>query len=137
MDIKYFNNMNQKDYAPNTLKGLFNGDISDMKNLNLQKHQINLMNENISGIIKRKNEEYNKNLKTSENNKVQLKRTERLHFIEYGSTIGYVRPHIRKGIDYEHIPKVEFEKYDSNSPITVLNRPFVVNDKIIGSSKFA
>ena len=137
IDINYSNNINQNVYPPNTLKSLFNGNIGDINSINLKKHKIESPNKNISGIIKgNKEEDINNIYYKKSNNKVQLKRSQRMDFIEYGSTIGYIRPNIKKGIDYVHIPRVEFEKYDSNSPINILNRPYVVNDRKIGSSKF-
>ena len=42
--------------------------------------------------------------------KVQLRRAEKLNFIEYGSTLNFVRPNIKKGIDFYHEPKVKISK---------------------------
>ena len=128
-----------KEIFPTTLRDVFNGKVDDKICLNVLKYKINLDgNKNISGIIKGKKEDRDGrfDLRNSQNNndkKALLKRSERLNFIEYGSTLGYVRPNIKKGIDFIHKPRVDFEKYDSNSSMNIFNRPFVVNDRIIGS----
>ena len=41
--------------------------------------------------------------------------TERLNFIEYGATMNYVRPNIKKGIDFYHEHKTILHKKDENS----------------------
>ena len=42
--------------------------------------------------------------------KVQLRKAEKLTFIEYGSTLNFVRPNIKKGKDFYHEPKVKISK---------------------------
>ena len=51
---------------------------------------------------------------TNKNLKVQLKRSDRLHFIEYGSSLNFVRPVIKKGIDFYHEPKVVLSKIEED-----------------------
>ena len=62
-----------------------------------------------------KNDDVNEN--SNSNPKVQLKRSERLNFIEYGATMNYVRKKKKKGIDFYHEPKTLLDKKDANSPI--------------------
>ena len=123
------------------MKELFSGDLNENIKLKVKNYKIERNNcEDISGVIK--GSKYDKNEKISlESNpnkqphKIsQLKRSERLNFIEYGATQGYKRPNIRKGIDFEHIPKVKFDKYDSNSSINIFSKPFVVDDRKISAS---
>ena len=68
----------------------------------------------ISGIIGgKKNIDSNKEEKyniVEQKPKVQLRRAEKLNFIEYGSTLNFVRPNIKKGIDFYHEPKVKISK---------------------------
>ena len=85
----------------------------------------------IEGIIEGKNTiESNKGdeniISSGRNPRVQLKRSARLDFIEYGSTLNYVRPNIKKGIDYYHEPKVKFSKNDDDS----LDMDFFRKEKI-------
>ena len=57
------------------------------------------------------------NTKSSYNNnndKGQLKSSKTLYFIEYGATLNYKRPNIKKGKDFYHEPKVKFIKNDSD-----------------------
>jgi len=62
----------------------------------------------IRGIIgEKKEEKYNI---VEQKPKVQLRRAEKLNFIEYGSTLNFVRPNIKKGIDFYHEPKVKISK---------------------------
>ena len=126
---------------PKTMKDLFSGDVKENIKLKVKNYKIERNNyEDISGIIK--GGKYDKNeiivLKSNPNNQShkisQLKRSERLNFIEYGATQGYQRPNIRKGIDFEHKPKVNFDKYESNSSINIFSKPFVVDDKKISTS---
>ena len=131
---------NEYEFGPQTMKQLFSGDVNDIGILKVKKYKIEKNNyENISGVIK--GSRYDKNEKIFESNpnkqshKIsQLKRSERLNFIEYGATQGYKRPNIRKGIDFEHKPRVNFDKYDSNSSINIFSKPFVVDDKKISAS---
>ena len=126
---------------PKTIKDLFSGDVNETIKLKVKNYKIEKNNsESISGIIKgSKNDKNDKiSLQTNPNKQShkisQLKRSERLNFIEYGETQGYKRPNIRKGIDFEHKPKVNFDKYDSNSSINIFSKPFVVDDKKISTS---
>ena len=126
---------------PKTIKDLFSGDVNETIKLKVKNYKIEKNNsESISGIIKgSKNDKNDKiSLQTNPNKQShkisQLKRSERLNFIEYGATQGYKRPNIRKGIDFEHKPRVNFDKYDSNSSINIFSKPFVVDDKKISAS---
>ena len=133
---------NKYGFEPQTLKQLCSCDIKDdIQKLKIRKYRIEKNNyENISGLLK--GSKYDKNEKISiqsnpnkQSHKIsQLKRSERINFIEYGATQGYMRPNIRKGIDFEHKPKVNFDKYESNSSINVFSKPFVVDDKKIATS---
>ena len=66
----------------------------------------------IKGNIKR-----NKIIKSSyknNNNTAQLTSSKTLYFIEYGATLNYKRPKIKKGKDFYHEPKDKFFKNDSD-----------------------
>ena len=129
-EINFHNFIIRKSYEPDNLKGSFKGnDKENLKNIQIS------VDENISGIIKGKN-----NLGYSHNNNFKnstLKRTEKLNFIEYGSTLGYIKPNIKKGIDFIHKPRVKKKKKNDSIEFSMnsLNRPFVVNDKKIGFRK--
>ena len=125
-----------------TLKNIFNGDVNENINLNLRNNKLSLIEyDNYYGIIKGQKNDTNQNISSEanrNNNKMknsQLKRSERLNFIEYGATIGYVRPIIKKGIDYEHKPRVKFEKYDSNSDLNIFSKPYIVDERKRGYKK--
>ena len=124
------------------MRDLFNGDVEDSDNLglNIMKYYITpTKTETISGVINgsksdsRTYNSYGSNLNS--NFKSNLKRSDRLNFIEYGATIGYSRPKIKKGIDYNHNPKVQFEKYDSNDS-NIFSKPYVTAP-VLGFTKIS
>ena len=51
----------------------------------------------------------------NKNTKIQIKRSDKLNFIEYGATLNYVKPNIKKGIDFYHEPKAVFSIDDKDS----------------------
>ena len=55
-----------------------------------------------------------KNSYKNNNDKAQLTSSKTLYFIEYGATLNYKRPNIKKGKDFYHEPKVKFIKNDSD-----------------------
>ena len=75
----------------------------------------------IQGIIEGKKtiesnkEEKIENMDNNKNTKIQIKRSDKLNFIEYGATLNYVKPNIKKGIDFYHEPKAVFSIDDKDS----------------------
>ena len=57
--------------------------------------------------------------------------------INTGLILNSIKPNIKKGIDFIHKPRVDFEKKNDSIEFSMnsLNRPFVVNDKKIGFRK--
>ena len=80
----------------------------------------------IEGIIEGKktieSNKDNKNNFINQKPKVQLRRAEKVNFIEYGSTLNFIRPNIKKGKDFYHEPRIRISKKDEDDDIPSLNK---------------
>ena len=106
------------------------GSTNGYKRPNIKKGKDFIHNPEIliEGIIEgKKNMDKKEDEKISNTNvkgsKVNLKRSERLNFIEYGSSLNFVRPEIKKGLDFYHEPKVKFSKKDIDSSFDIVEIP--------------
>ena len=106
------------------------GSTNGYKRPNIKKGKDFIHNPEIliEGIIEgKKNMDKKEDEKISNINvkgsKVNLKRSERLNFIEYGSSLNFVRPEIKKGLDFYHEPKVKFSKKDIDSSFEIVEIP--------------
>ena len=109
------------EYNPLTLKGIFNGDVDQDINLKLIKPEIKLgQSEIIKGEIKGRSSS-NGEINPTYKKKTVLRQNSKLEnanpVIQYGQTVGFKRPNIRKGKDFEHEPRFSMSGVIEGKPL--------------------